>query len=555
MKYSKYSVVIVGSGIAGLYLAYKLSCAKNYKDGILLITKSGLNESNSRLAQGGIVAVLPENKLDSTSLHVSDTIKSGCGLSDFNVVKFISENSAKVIEDLLKIGVEFDKNERNRLNFTIEAAHSIPRVLHAGGDCTGKVIESRLCELISKCDSITIYEETLAVELLCDQNGECKGILTYNSKNDSYEAIYSNATVLATGGAGQVYKYTTNPGVATGDGLALAINAGAKIRDMEFIQFHPSALDVPHCGASSDCGGGKMSLISEAVRGEGAVVVDETGECFVKKYDERGSLAPRDVLSRAIYMHMQEKQDQSDGAKIYLDISKIGMEKFKARFPGITEICENSGVDLAKMLIPIAPSAHYCMGGISTQVNGTTSIKGLYAIGEVACTGLHGANRLASNSLLECVVSAYELAKLLGKSELDAPRMIDEAAKATVDAYSCDIDYEIEVDVAALTSKIKNVMWNNAGILRSEKGLSNALFELNEIEKTLGLPEGVRRKRLNREQYELRNMLAVARAIVIAALERKIGIGAHYRSDDALFTDDSAFGIDLEINNGGGVFA
>jgi L-aspartate oxidase len=369
-------------------------------------------------------------------------------------VKFISENSAKVIEDLLKIGVEFDKTDKNKLNFTIEAAHSIPRVLHAGGDCTGTVIESKLCELIGTCNNITIYEETLAVELLCDQSGECKGVLTYNSDTDSYEAIYSNATVLATGGVGQVYKYTTNPGVATGDGLALAIRADAKIRDMEFIQFHPSALDAPCCD------GGKMSLISEAVRGEGAVVVDETGECFVGKCDERGSLAPRDVLSRAIYMHMQ----QNEGIKIYLDISKIGSEKFKMRFPGITKICEDGGVDLEQMLIPIAPSAHYCMGGISTQVNGTTSVKGLYAIGEVGCTGLHGANRLASNSLLECVVSAYELAELLAKSDLEVPEMIDEAVKTTIDAYSSDIDCDVEVDTKALISQIKNVMWDNAGI-------------------------------------------------------------------------------------------
>ncbi len=545
MKYSKYSVVIVGSGIAGLYLAYKLSCAKNHKDGILLITKSGLNESNSRLAQGGIVAVLPENKLDSTSLHVSDTIKSGCGLSDFNVVKFISENSAKVIEDLLKIGVEFDKNEKNKLNFTIEAAHSIPRVLHAGGDCTGRVIESKLCELINACDNITIYEETLAVELLCDQDGDCKGVLTYSSETDSYEAIYSNATILATGGVGQVYKYTTNPSIATGDGLALAINAGAKIRDMEFIQFHPSALDAPCCG------GGKMSLISEAVRGEGAVVVDETDEHFVEKYDKRGSLAPRDVLSRAIYMYMQ----QNEGRKIYLDISKIGTDKFKTRFPGITKICEDSGIDLGQMLIPIAPSAHYCMGGISTRVNGTTSIKGLYAIGEAGCTGLHGANRLASNSLLECVVSAYELAKLLSKADLEAPKMIDEAVKATIDAYSSDIDCEIEIDTETLISKIKNIMWDNAGILRSEKGLTNALFELSEIEKALGLCEGAQRKCLNREQYELRNMLVVARAIAEAALGRKEGIGAHYRCDSASLSDSGALETGAQINNGGGVFA
>ncbi len=515
MKHSKYSVVIVGSGIAGLYLAYKLSCAKNYKDGILLITKSRLNESNSRFAQGGIVAVLPENRLDSTSLHVSDTIKSGCGLSNFSVAKFVSENSAKVIEDLLKIGVEFDRGQENKLNFTLEAAHSIPRILHAGGDCTGKAIESKLCEAIKACGNIAIYESTIAVELLMDRNNACKGVLTYNSGDDSYEAIYSNATVLATGGIGQVYKYTTNPSVATGDGLSLAIKAGTKIKDMEFIQFHPSALNV-------DDGGAQMHLISEAVRGEGGVVVDETGVCFIENYDPRASLAPRDVVARAIYMHLKKNPD----SKIYLDISKIEPEKFKKRFPGITQICENSGIDLEKMLIPIAPSAHYCMGGIDTTVDGITSTKGLYAIGEVACTGLHGANRLASNSLLECVVSAYELSRLLSKSDLPVPKMVDENVKKIIDEY--DIIGEFcEIDVENLLSKIKNIMWNNVGILRSEAGLTEAIFEFSAIEKELKSS----RMCPGREQYELRNILTVAKSIARSALLRQETIGAHCRTD------------------------
>lgn len=521
----------MGSGIAGLYLAHKLASGKKHKDGILLITKSKLNESNSRFAQGGIVAVLPENTLDSTSLHISDTIKSGCGLTDFNVAKFISENSSKVIQDLLKVGVKFDKNSKNKLNFTLEAAHSIPRVLHAGGDCTGKVIESRLCEIIKTSKNIEIYEKTLAVELLIDNNGDCKGVLTYNSETDSYEAIHSNATVLATGGVGQVYKYTTNPAVATGDGLALAAMADAEIKDMEFIQFHPSALNVE----SEE----KMSLISEAVRGEGAVVVDENGIDFTLNFDPRGSLAPRDIVSRAVYTQIKQNPD----TKIYLDIKNIGLEKFQKRFPTITQICEDNCVDLNSMLVPIAPSAHYCMGGIETKVGGETSIKGLYAIGEVACTGLHGANRLASNSLLECVVCAYELARNLNKNEPQAPKMIDENVKRIIDIYENETELN-DIEVKNIISKIKELMWNNVGISRDKEGLTEAIFELAAIEKEFNLTK----KCLNREQYELRNILKVAKIITQSALERNQTIGAHYRSD--CVQESGTEGIEESIANG-----
>ena len=260
MKYSKYSVVIIGSGAAGLYLA--LSVAKNnrLKDGILVVTKSSLNECNSRLAQGGIVSVMPDiNKNDNVTSHVMDTIKAGCGLSDFNVAKFISENSSTVIKDLIDLGVEFDRDENGNLAFTLEAAHSMPRILHAGGDSTGRVIEDKLAECVRKSDSIEVYEGTIAVELLCDNKNTCRGVLVYNPNTDSYEAIYSNAVVLATGGVGQVYEYTTNPAVATADGVALAHLAGAEVSDMEFVQFHPTAL-------KTSSGSKNMPLVSEAVR-------------------------------------------------------------------------------------------------------------------------------------------------------------------------------------------------------------------------------------------------------------------------------------------------
>ena len=242
MKYSSYSVVIIGSGIAGLYAALKIEQQAKLPDGILLITKGKLGESNSRYAQGGMVAVLKENKDDSVSSHISDTIRAGAGLSDFNTVKFISENSDTVVKDLLDLGVEFDRDENNKLTFTMEAAHSARRILHAGGDATGRMMEQALSKKVHENSNIDIYEETMAVELLVNSSSECRGVIVYNELTEEYETIYSSAVILATGGVGQLYKYTTNPAGATGDGFALAYNAGAVMQDMEFVQFHPTAL-------------------------------------------------------------------------------------------------------------------------------------------------------------------------------------------------------------------------------------------------------------------------------------------------------------------------
>lgn len=278
MKYSSYSAVIIGSGIAGLYCALKLAQQIQVPDGILLITKSKLGESNSRYAQGGIVAVLQDNKLDSPCLHISDTLKAGAGLSDFNITKFISENSDAVIKDLLSFGVDFDRDEQNNFKLTLEGAHSINRVLHSGGDATGRKIEKALSANVLKNPNIQVYEQTVGVDLLVSDN-KCKGLVVFNDLIQEYETIYSSATILASGGLGQIYKYTTNPAIATGDGLALAYNAGAIMRDMEFIQFHPTALAL-------DLENNRF-LISEAVRGEGAKLVDKHGNEFMSKYHEK----------------------------------------------------------------------------------------------------------------------------------------------------------------------------------------------------------------------------------------------------------------------------
>lgn len=514
MKYSKYSVVIVGSGIAGLYAALKVEQQTNLQDGILLITKSKLGESNSRYAQGGMVAVMKDNKADSTESHITDTIKAGAGLSEFNTVKFISEHSDSVVRDLLKFGVEFDRDENNNFCFTREAAHSVRRILHSGGDATGKMIEKVLTKDVAENENIDVYEQTAAVELLVDANKECKGLVVFNDLTQEYETIYSSAVILATGGLGQLYKYTTNPAVATGDGIALAYNAGAVLQDLEFIQFHPTALAID--------GDENRFLISEAVRGEGAKLVDADGIEFMQKYHELRELAPRDIVTRANYNEMLEKGTDH----VYLNATCIDKAKLMERFPNISRICLENGIDIAHDFIPVAPAAHYSMGGIKTDIEGRTTIKGLYAIGEVASTGLHGGNRLASNSILECVVCAYEVANFLKDRELKTPKQIDEDLKAVIDKYSKDLLME-ELDVDSLKHELQDIMWRGAGIFRSEKTLTTALDEIRMLSKKF--PRST--KCLSKEEYEFKNMLLVAKLIINSALKRKESRGAHYRLD------------------------
>lgn len=514
MKYSNYSTIVIGSGIAGLYASLKIEQQANLPDGILLITKSNLGESNSNYAQGGMVGVMKENKNDSTSSHISDTIKAGAGLSEFNTVKFISEHSDKVIKDLLNFGVEFDRNEKGELTFTLEAAHSVNRVLHSGGDATGRMIEKALCKKVAENKNIDIYEQTVAVDLLVNSKSECKGVLVFNDITKEYETIYSPVVILATGGIGQLYKYTTNPIGATGDGLALAYNAGALLQDMEFVQFHPTALAID--------GDENRFLISEAVRGEGAKLVDADGQEFMYKYDERLELAPRDVVTRAIYNEMQKHHTNC----VYLNATCIDAEKIKKRFPNINKKCLDNGIDMAHDFIPVAPAAHYFMGGIKTGITGKTSISGLYAIGEVASTGLHGGNRLASNSLLECVVCAYEVAESLKNEALNAPKQIDNEIKTTIENYTADCDFDIE-DVIPLKKELQDIMWNHFGILRCEKSMLDGLEKLNTLSSKFNREFAC----LSREEYEFRNMLIVSKLIAECALQRQESRGAHCRTD------------------------
>ena len=515
MKYSEYSVVVVGSGAAGLYAALKVAQQIELPDGVLLLTKSYLGNSNSMYAQGGIVGVLHQNPTDTVECHVKDTLIAGAGLNDESAVEYISQASDEVVNDLMTCGVEFDKDVNGNLTFTLEAAHSIRRILHSGGDATGKGITEALCKKVIQDENITVMQDAIAVEILVNSDKECKGLILYNELTGEHEIVYTSALVLATGGLGQLYKYTTNPEGATGDGIDLAYNAGAIIQDIEFVQFHPTALALsPN---SKD-----RFLISEAVRGEGAKLINSNGSEFMSKYHDKRELAPRDIVTRAIFneMNMEHKNN------VFLNASMINAAKLFKRFPTISKRCEDCGIDISQKPIPVAPAAHYSMGGIKATVEGRTSIRGLYAIGECASTGLHGANRLASNSLLECVVCAYELADYLSFANLGIPKKIDDNIRSTIETYSQAIS-DLDFDVPSMKSKLKDIMWNGAGIIRSEQSLLKAQEELKILKNSFSRT----RKCLNMEEYELRNMLTVAELIVSAALDRKESRGAHCRSD------------------------
>lgn len=515
MKYSEYSVVVIGSGAAGLYSALKISQQIELPDGILLLTKSNLGESNSMYAQGGIVGVLHQNPADTVESHVNDTLNAGAGLNDVSAVEYISQASDEVVNDLMDCGVNFDKDSNGNLTFTLEAAHSMRRILHAGGDATGKGITEALCRRVNEDENITVVQNSIAVEALVDSDQECKGVIVYNELTGEHEIVYTSALVLATGGLGQLYKYTTNPDGATGDGIDLAYNAGAIIQDIEFVQFHPTALALSP--DSKD-----RFLISEAVRGEGAKLVNNHGNEFMSKYHDKRELAPRDIVTRAIFNEMSEEHKNN----VFLNASMIDSVKLFKRFPTISKRCDSCGIDISKKPIPVAPAAHYSMGGIKATVEGRTSLRGLYAIGECASTGLHGANRLASNSLLECVVCAYELADYLSFANLSTPKKIDDNIRKTIDVYSQPIS-DLDFDIQSMKSKLKDIMWNGAGIIRSEQSLKQAQNKLEELKNSFKRT----RKCLNQDEYEFRNMLTVAGLIIEAALDRKESRGAHCRSD------------------------
>jgi len=497
-----------------LYCALKLAETCSEIHNISLITKSEIKKCNSHFAQGGIVGVMSQNSDDTHSSHISDTLKAGAGLSDFDVVKYISEMSETVINDLINHGVVFDSDEEGNLNFTLEGAHSVKRILHSGGDATGRVMEDVLVDDVFHNQKITVYENTMAVEMLVSDDKTCKGLIAYNENRDEYLRFNSSIVVLATGGMGQLYPYTTNPSVATGDGVALAYRAGAVVQDLEFIQFHPTALalKLPECNF----------LISEAVRGEGAKLCHVDGSTFMEKYHEDLELAPRDIVARAIFNEMAENNLDN----VYLNATVIDENVLEKRFPTISKICLENGIDISKDYIPVFPAAHYSMGGVKTNLEGKTSIKGLYAVGEAASTGLHGANRLASNSLLECLVIPYSLCEYIKTSGINDCLEEDNSFDSIVSEYSKELGF-VQYDVNVLKNKLKNIMWENVSIIRNEESLKRAKDEILQLKSQF-----LRNKKcINIAEYEFKNMLLNSELIVDSAIERKESRGAHYRTD------------------------
>ncbi|MBD2206503.1 L-aspartate oxidase [Calothrix sp. FACHB-1219] len=524
----QFDVLVVGAGAAGLYTA--LCLPDSLRVGI--ITKETVALSASDWAQGGIAAAIaPE---DSPRLHIEDTMRAGAGLCDRSAVEFLAEHAPRCIQSLVELGVAFDRHG-STLALTLEAAHSRNRVLHAA-DTTGREVITTLTAQVLRRPNIQVIQQALALSLWMTPQGErVQGISLFYQGEIHW--IQAKAVILATGGGGQVFAQTTNPAVSTGDGVAIAARAGAVLRDLEFIQFHPTALTKP---------GADRFLISEAVRGEGAHLVDNEGRRFVFDYHPQGELAPRDVVSRAIFSHLQRTSADPATAYVWLDMRPIPAEKIRHRFPNIIKVCQHWGIDVFKEPIPVAPAAHYWMGGIVTDLMNRTNIPGLYAVGETASTGVHGANRLASNSLLECIVFGAQMANL----DLSFEQLPSEIAELPIREFQTETDdwQRQQLHIEVLRQKLPRLVWQSAGISRSQSGLEAAittveswqrdfaalplsqfLLSLNPLAPArLKLPDVERQLRL---WAETRNLLDVADLILKSAVFRTESRGGHYRSD------------------------
>lgn len=507
------SVIVVGSGIAGLVAALTASATHEVR----LVTKARLSESNTLYAQGGIAAAIFDD--DSVAEHVADTLRAGAGLNVLEAVEALCAEGPERIRDLIRFGVEFDRSG-GALARGLEAAHSHARVLHAGGDATGAAIETALVRAV-RASAARILEHAFVSELIVD-DGRVVGIEVL--REGESEALYADAVILASGGAGQLYAHTTNPAVTTGDGAAAAWRAGARMADLEFYQFHPTALAIP----------GNF-LVSEAVRGEGAVLRNAVGERFMLDVHPDAELAPRDVVARGIAVEMAAQ----GGTPVLLDATRLGADFLASRFPTIDAAGRAAGLDWAREGIPVTPAAHYWMGGVATDTWGRTSLAGLYAVGEVACTGAHGANRLASNSLLESVVFAHRAATSLVEEGDEGARLETnsgtgmlvsrrpQAASSTSESGgSGGSGSGVEVvDRAAL----QQLMWRFAGVHRSGDGLEAASETLAAW--TAADAASATDPELSIAQREDANLLDLARLLVSAALERRESRGAHFRSD------------------------
>ena len=493
----------MGSGIAGLRAAVELALAGAR---VTVLTKDRTSESNTEYAQGGIAVALSEE--DEVALHEEDTLRAGAGLCDQEAVRVMVEDGPRLIRELIEWGTEFDK-EAGRLVFTQEAAHSRRRILHAHGDSTGREIVRSLIARARREREIAFMAHA-GVESLITVDGKCSGVRYLDPLVRAPRELWARAVVLASGGAGQVFLHTTNPEVATGDGMAMAYTAGAELADMEFVQFHPTALNL------SDA---PRFLLSEAMRGEGGVLRNARGERFMSRYHERAELAPRDVVSRSIVAEMQRTGIKT----VYLDMTELSPSFVRRRFPKIYQTCLHYGLDLTRDLLPVSPAAHYSMGGIRTDLYGRTTLPGLYAAGEVSCTGVQGANRLASNSLLEGLVfgaragHAAALDYANERTRVAAKEMAGDESEAEQPEQREQAGSLGEIALA-VRKRVKRLMWERVGILRSRASISRALWEFEQIARAPLRPSS-------------RNFLTVAMLIARAALWREESRGAHYRTD------------------------
>ena len=541
MQNHPFDVVVVGAGAAGLYTALCLPEAWQ----VALINKDDLSLSASDWAQGGIAAVTSPQ--DSPRLHWEDTLRAGAGLCDPEAVQLLVDEAAACVSSLVNLGVAFDRKGTD-LALTREAAHSMPRVLHAA-DTTGRAIVSTLAEQVLERSNITVFNRTIALDLwLNESRDRCIGVQVF--QDGKLQWLPGRAIVLATGGGGQVFAHTTNPQLSTGDGVAMAHRAGVVLRDLEFFQFHPTALVVKNA---------PRFLISEAVRGEGAQVFDQQGQRFLLNYHPDGELAPRDVVSRAIFQHLsQSANPDPDQDFVHLDLRSIPPDRVRYRFPTIIQVCQHWNIDLFTTPIPVSPAAHYWMGGVLTDLQGQTSLAGLYAVGETASTGVHGANRLASNSLLECLVFGRRLAQL-ERTPLEAlPETLPSAEPIgmTIPLDPTELDW-----LKTLRQTLPQLIWKSAGICRTATVMQEALHQVTQWHdrwQTLNLSQRIRdyatpappiqidlgipgqsptdleqSTEILRSWLELGNLLEIASLILRCALFREESRGGHYRLDFA----------------------
>ena len=491
--------IVIGSGIAGLRAA--LEAVKSGR--VLLITKGDIPDSNSYYAQGGIAAVVRDD--DSFQAHIDDTITTGCGLSDEHVVQKVVNDAPEHINELISWGTPFDRNG-DELDAGREGGHSNFRVIHALGDATGKAIVESLWQKVRQNDRIKIFDKCYCIDLLTNE-GRCVGVVNWHNKY-RMQCCWSGNVILATGGAGRLWRESTNPSVSTADGLAMAWRAGAILADLEFMQFHPTTLYIA---------GADRTLITEALRGEGAYLVHADGTRFMQNYHDMAELAPRDVVSRSIFDQMSKKNTTS----VFLDVRHLGSDFLESRFPTISALCKSFDIDVDNDLIPVRPSAHYMIGGVNTDINGRTNIPGLLCCGEVACTGLHGGNRLASNSLLEALV----FGKICGQQVCVS---IESGTKSQM----IPMNYEVpqsersRLDVPDVMNSLKALMWRNVGVAREQGHLSEAVeiiefWQRYVMDKVFDTPA----------QWQCQNMLTVSRQIAKFALRRQESRGVHFRTD------------------------